>query len=209
MTLRVDHVLYAVGDLDDAAARLRAEHGLAALPGGRHPGWGTGNMIVPLGDSYLELIGVVDPDEAASSPFGRYVAEFVAQGDRPFGWCLRPDDLDAVSERLSLVPVPGSRIRPDGTALRWRLAGLDAALGDPGLPFFIAWDSPDHPGRAEAPHAVRPLGVSWIQVGGAAARLRDWLGGEPVEGTDIRFDEGAPGLHAFALSTPPTEISLR
>src|SRR5262245_53549604 len=62
--LAIDHVILLAADLDHAAARLLKTHGLASLPGGRHPGHGTGNRIVPLGDSYLELMGVVDEVEA-------------------------------------------------------------------------------------------------------------------------------------------------
>jgi hypothetical protein len=36
--LRIDHVVYAVRDLDDAAERFRRDHGLDSTPGGRHPG---------------------------------------------------------------------------------------------------------------------------------------------------------------------------
>ena len=73
--LAIDHVIVVVDDLDAAAARLLDEHGLASLPGGRHEGHGTGNRIVPLGPDYLELMAVVDADEAVGSPLGAWVAE--------------------------------------------------------------------------------------------------------------------------------------
>jgi hypothetical protein len=41
---------------------------------------------VPLGDTYLELIAVVDEAEAAQSPVGRWVAEM--QRGRPLGWSV-------------------------------------------------------------------------------------------------------------------------
>jgi len=40
-----------VADLRAAAQELEARHGLVAVEGGRHPGWGTANRIVPLGES--------------------------------------------------------------------------------------------------------------------------------------------------------------
>jgi hypothetical protein len=52
----MDHVIYAVDDLDAAASLMSDREGLASVPGGRHEGWGTANRIVPLGGSYLELI---------------------------------------------------------------------------------------------------------------------------------------------------------
>ncbi|HLN14742.1 MAG TPA: VOC family protein, partial [bacterium] len=63
----IDHVLIAVPDLAEGARKMEDAYGLRAIEGGRHPGAGTGNMIVPLGTSYLELIAVVDPGEASAS----------------------------------------------------------------------------------------------------------------------------------------------
>src|SRR5437764_15398189 len=68
MALRIDHVVWGVEDLDRAAAGVRERHGLASVPGGRHPGWGTANRIIPLGPSYLELLAVADAAEAAADP---------------------------------------------------------------------------------------------------------------------------------------------
>src|SRR3954453_3346382 len=65
--VQLDHALIAVHDLVPAARELQARHGLASLEGGRHPGWGTANRIVPLGETYLELVAIVDEDEAARS----------------------------------------------------------------------------------------------------------------------------------------------
>ncbi len=48
--LRLDHVVFAVPDLDEAAVRFRGEFGLDSTEGGRHERWGTANRIVPLGD---------------------------------------------------------------------------------------------------------------------------------------------------------------
>ncbi|MGZ6697752.1 MAG: VOC family protein, partial [Solirubrobacteraceae bacterium] len=46
--MRIDHVLWRTEDLDAAAERMRREHGLRAVGGGRHEGMGTHNRIVPL-----------------------------------------------------------------------------------------------------------------------------------------------------------------
>ena len=61
---------------------LAADFDLPSVDGGRHPGWGTANRIVPLGDTYIELVTVVDEAEAAQSPFGRWVA---SAPDGPLG----------------------------------------------------------------------------------------------------------------------------
>lgn len=43
----IDHVLIAVREPQAAAQALSERHGLAAVEGGLHPAWGTGNWIVP------------------------------------------------------------------------------------------------------------------------------------------------------------------
>jgi len=69
--LRIDHVVYATSDLHRAGERFLDELGLASVPGGTHPGWGTANRIVPLGTAYVELLAVVDPGVAQADPIGR------------------------------------------------------------------------------------------------------------------------------------------
>src|SRR2546423_7910204 len=115
MALRIDHVVWGVDDLDRAAEEVQERYGLASVPGGRHPGWGTANRIVPLGDAYIELIAVVDEQEAAGSGFGRWVAS--APAGRPFGWAVRTDDIAAVAARLGLRVDEGARRTAAGTLL--------------------------------------------------------------------------------------------
>ena len=204
--LRIDHVLYAVRDLDAAGAEFAERHGLASLPGGRHPGWGTANRIIPLGESYLELIGVVDPEEAAAAGIGTAVQQATAGGDRLLGWCVATDDLEAVARRLDLTIVPGSRTRPDGSTVSWRLAGVDVGLADGALPFFIEWDGPPdlHPGAASADHRCEPLGIAWVEVTGDEQRVRDWLGED--SNLPVRVTAGPPSLARVAIATADGEI---
>ena len=64
--IELDHVLIAVSDLEAAAREVERRHGLASVEGGRHQGLGTAKRIVPLGDTYLVLVAVVD--EAVLDP---------------------------------------------------------------------------------------------------------------------------------------------
>lgn len=173
--LALDHLVLGVADLDDAAAELLDDHGLVALPGGRHPLWGTANRIVPLGSSYLELVAVVDPGVAATSAFGSWVADMVS-GRSGWGWAVRTSDIAATAERLGLDVVPGSRVTPAGAELRWQLAGVPGADADRTLPFFIEWGGGTPlPGTAYADHPAGDAHVSAVAVETDAAELGRWL----------------------------------
>ena len=205
--LRLDHVVYAVTDLDQAAVRFREEFGLDSTEGGRHERWGTANRIVPLGDQYLELVAAVDEPVAAETAFGGGVLECAAVGGGWFTMAAVADDLDAVATRLRLEVGSGSRTRPDGQTVRWRMAGLDDPRREAWMPFFLIWDVPDelHPGRARAGHGVRATGLSRVEVGGDAQRLRTWLGGDELP---IQVTDDGPGIHRVAISTPDGELVI-
>jgi Glyoxalase-like domain len=173
--LAVDHVLVPVLDLDIAAAEIESRYGLSSVEGGRHPAWGTANRIVPLGDSYLELVAVVDCETAAQAAFGRWIAG--ATRGRPLGWALRTDAIDAVGRRLGLTVVPGSRTTPGGALITWRSAGVEVATREPALPFFIEWaDGTAHPGATLVRHPGGPATLKLVSMAGDPARISAWLG---------------------------------
>jgi hypothetical protein len=156
----VDHVLLPVGNLEDGARRLYERFGLRSIPGGRHPKVGTANMIVPLGSQYLELIAIVDAQEAEGSRLGLRLADALKKGRTFVAWALRTQNLEGVGDKLraagwNLPPViEGSRQRPDGQMLSWRTQDV-ATGGEPSaMPFVIEWRVPDglHPGEVEALH---------------------------------------------------------
>jgi hypothetical protein len=208
---RIDHAVLAVRDLDASAGRLWEEHGLRFAPGGRHPRWGTANMIAPLGRDYLELLGVVDEEVGSSTVLGRTLLDLSAEGDRWFSVCLSDGHIEATAARLGLTVQPGSRTRPDGTEVRWRGAGIEERGPDLWLPFFISWDVPAalHPGAAPAEHPISVERIAWAEVGGDEGRLREWLGGADVP-IRVVDDGGDRGVRAVALALPNgDEIVLR
>jgi hypothetical protein len=99
--LRIDHAVLAVRDLEASAARLWQTHGLRFDPGGRHPRWGTANMIAPLGRDYVELLGVVEEDLGRTTVLGRALLRLSEDGDRWFSICLADDDIEATRPRTT------------------------------------------------------------------------------------------------------------
>jgi alpha-beta hydrolase superfamily lysophospholipase len=201
--VELDHVLIAAADLAAVARRLET-HGLASIEGGRHPGWGTANRIVPLGDAYLELIAVVDEAEAAQSPFGSWVAR--TRSAQPLGWAVRTQDLDGIARRLDLTISAGSRAGREGRLLRWRLAGVEQAAAEPSLPFFIEWGpGTPLPGRAPATHRAGSVKIARLQLDGDADRLASWLGAHQLP---IAVRAGAPAVTSIVLAGAAGEIVL-
>jgi hypothetical protein len=201
----VDHVLIAVVDLASAAHEFEVEYGLSSIEGGRHPGWGTANRIVPLGKSYLELVAVVDQDEAAGSDFGRWVAAVdVESGSRAYGWAVRTNDLNAVANRLGQPVEGGSRVTPEGRVLRWRATALEQAAAEPSLPFFIEWpEGSAFPGHAAVIHPAGAVELARLELCGRGDRLAQWLVNHELP---ISVREGQPSVEKVVVKGPGTEI---
>ena len=168
--LGVDHVVLATADVDAAAADLEARLGLVATGGGRHEQLGTRNRLVWLGDSYLELVGVDDPDRARASWFGRPVLAAIKAGGGLVTWAIAVDDLDealrwAPPDSGLIGPIDGERRREDDRIVRWRLARPDAA--GPVAPFLIEHD----PTAAEWTRAERDARSEDVHPAGGRVRL--------------------------------------
>ena len=184
--MRLDHVIYGTADLDVAQARIERELGLDVLAGGRHVGQGSHNRIVPLGDGYLELMAIHDPEEAATNPFGQVLLEVLAV-ERLVGWAVLVEDIEAVAERTG-TPIYTVRRETLGASV----TGVQEALREPTLPFFIGSNNrgprPGDGGTAG--------GLTWIEVAGDERRLRDWLGGAELP---VRVVAGEPAVRAIGI----------
>ena len=202
-------MILGVNDLDAATRRCEAL-GFGVVDGGRHPGLGTANRIVPFGGpQYLELLGVVDAVEARQNDFGRALLAGIRDGDRLVRWCLGATaaELDAVAARLGLTVEPRRRTRPDGVTLTWRAAGLALALAEGWLPFFVAWDRPEqHPGLSPARHARAPRAFARLTLAtGDRARLDRWLAGANV---DVGVIDGPARLHDVTIVTDHGDVVI-
>lgn len=196
MTLEIDHVVVCVPDLATAARDFEERHGVASVEGGRHAGHGTANRIIPLGSSYVELLTVVDPKEAMTSPLGTWAMHRAAVpgGD---GVCLRTDDLDGVARRLGLSRIDMSRVTPDGVILEWGIVGLKQALSS-NLPFFIEWGVPPdlHPAKTPVVHPGGDVRLGEVTIWGEPSVLSEWA----PEPSGVVYVAGDGGV-SFSFST--------
>jgi glyoxalase-like protein len=206
---RLVQAIVLVEDLD-AARRWAAAVGLLALDGGRHPGRGTANVIVPFGVEYLELLAVVDPEEARSSPDGQAVLDALAgRGTGPVRWSLESEDVEAEARRLGLPVEERHRVRPDGAVIRWRAVGVPEAWLEPWRCAFMAWEDPvRHPARTPDPHPCGATGFARVDVGVPDVGLaRAWIGGPPPPAACLHEGSGS-GPFTVAIATPDGELPV-
>lgn len=154
----IDHLLWAVPELEAGRRQISAWTGVEPAPGGRHPGVGTHNALLSLGQGcYLELIAP-DPTQERFTGLGTLLQHLEAP--TLVTWCVRTEDLEALAVRAHEAgltrgePISMSRRRPDGVRLRWRLLMVENHSFGPLVPFFIQWDTDHHPSRS-APSGCR------------------------------------------------------
>ncbi|WP_435084306.1 VOC family protein [Gordonia hongkongensis] len=123
----IDHIVISVPELPVAEESFRTMYGLEVAGGGRHDGAGTENRIIPLDGSYLELVTVVDPSEAAANPFGRLVTHGLEHRIPLTAWAVQvPERADELSHQ---------RLRRKGVAVD--LYGVDEVIGQGDRPFGL------------------------------------------------------------------------
>lgn len=149
----LDHFILGCADLNHGIAFVEEHTGVRAAFGGVHPGRGTQNALLSLGERrYLEIMA---PDP------GQKVAPQIAnlgqlKQPRIVGWAAHRDDLDQFAARLRKTgiecdgPQVGSRQRPDGKVLHWKALRLKDDHGGL-LPFFIEWSADSVHPSVDAP----------------------------------------------------------
>jgi hypothetical protein len=149
----VDHLVYACPDLETGIAQIERLTGVRAAPGGQHSGLGTHNALIALGSRrYLEIIA---PDPHQPAPSGpRHFGIDDHRAPRLVTWAAVCPDIDAVRRRAAAVHElvgeerAGSRTRPDGVTLTWRMTSPVRGLGGGIVPFLIDWGRSPHPSES-------------------------------------------------------------
>src|SRR6266581_2403962 len=153
----LDHIILGCNDLDRGIEAVEEATGVRPAIGGVHPGRGTRNALLSLGERrYLEIMA---PDHAQHEIV--HFPQLRSMTDpRLMGWAVHPPDIAAVAKQLRenqiafTGPDDGSRKRPDGRVLTWKTVNLaDDRHGL--LPFFIEWSAGSaHPSK-DAPAGCR------------------------------------------------------
>lgn len=155
----LDHILLGCSDLDRGIAFVEQHTGVRAAIGGVHPGRGTRNALVSLGErQYLEIIA---PDPAQKGIDDKRLASILKlSSPKLIQWAAHVDGIDSLAKKLIAEgikvdgPEPGSRKRPDGRVLDWKTLGVEAEPREV-IPFFIEWGKATVHPSADAPSGCR------------------------------------------------------
>jgi len=160
----LDHILLGCSDLERGIVWVEERTGVKAAFGGVHPGRGTQNALLSLGERhYLEIIAP-DPKQSGDERAGRLQKMTELQ---LIGWAIHPGNLQEFATRLTKAgiatnnPTPGSRKRPDGITLQWTTLSLKND-GDGALPFSIEWGAGTVHPSADAPKGCA-LKKFWVE----------------------------------------------
>lgn len=148
--IRLDHIMYAVSDLQDGIDEIFNLTGVTAEFGGTHPGNGTRNALLSFDDSqYLEIIAP-DVEQDLAGTLGEELQRHDFSGIRTWavavdGFALVTPVLDEFGYQHSIVPM--HRTRPDGVKLDWQVLFVHRHPYGNFMPFFIDWLDSPHPAK--------------------------------------------------------------
>ena len=135
----LDHSIIGVRDLE--AARSAYERlGFTVTGRGRHRGWGTANYCIMFGPDYLELLGIIDPEQ-----FNAGLEDFLKEREGLMRIACRSDDIEATRAHLQADGFNPGELQdlgrflemPEGDVVpRFKLSHLPAA-DTPGLATFF------------------------------------------------------------------------
>lgn len=146
--LALDHLVIAARDPKEAAEQFGKKNDVITMKGGKHENWGTYNYLAYFSNQcYIEWIGMFDKDKALRSdnPLIKELTRVLEHHDEyAYQFALRTLDMDNFvthfkDSSISFVgPIEGSRKKPDGSNLEWRM--LFPTIDSKHLqPFLIEW----------------------------------------------------------------------
>lgn len=212
--MRLDHIVFAATPkgLAYTADCLSEKLGEEFIDGGIHPRFGTRNKVLPLpGNTYLEVVEVLDHPASDKAPFGQAVRARTELGGGWMGWVVAVPDIAPFEARIGREAVQGNRHRPDGVELKWKQLGVKGLLTDPQLPYFIEWES----GAACHPSvgATGNVTLTSMDIAGDPDRVSQWLGepvDHPLEDIDVHWvaPNGTPGIVAATFTTASGSVRI-
>ena len=207
----LDHILFGCADLERGIAWVEERTGVKAQFGGVHPGRGTQNALLSLGERhYLEIIAP-DPKQAGTTGAQSSVERLglrELKEPRLVTWAVHPGSAAALAEKLKKSgvaadgPTPGARKRPDGRLLQWQTVNLANDVGGL-LPFFIEWGA-----ETVHPSVDAPKGCSikrfWVESPDAEKLAKQFA----LIGVNVDVERGEKACLRARIKGPKGEVEL-
>lgn len=205
---RIDHLIVAAPDLDEGRARAEELLGVEAALGGQHPGFGTRNALISLGEGrYLEIVG---PDPDQPDPEGpRLFGVDDLEATRLVTWVAKGRELERLVSRAGRYGCglgsvhSGGRNQPDGEVLAWMVTDPFMPREGGVVPFFIDWGETPHPSE------IAPVGCELVDLRAEhpdVGRVRDMLNGLEL---DLQVESGPTPALIATIRTPRGTVELR
>jgi len=201
-----DHFLWGCSNLKEGIRIFKEKTGVEAVIGGKHPGVGTHNALVSLGDKvYLEIIA---PDPEANSLVEDYAFLKELKSPSLFYWAAHTENIDNLLQLITKSGKPnsgineGSRKKPDGTLLKWKALSLESKQ-DGLLPFFIQWDKQSKHPAQESPKGCT-IDSYWLESPAAVALGKDFT----QLGIKMPLQYGKKDVLHLKLNTPKGIVTL-
>ena len=146
--MKLDHIMFAVANLDAGIDEVRQLTGVTAEFGGSHKGAGTRNALLSFGhEQYLEIIAP-DPAQSLAGTMGEELSCLASSYVRT--WAVVTQDYVPVISALDRSGfghhiIDMSRTRPDGVHLAWQILLVTGQPHGLAMPFFINWMDSPHP----------------------------------------------------------------
>ncbi len=153
----IDHIVYAVFDLEKAMLEFEAKTGVQPKFGGYHPTQGTENALVHLGGRcYLEFLAIDASNPNINPP--RWMGIDYIDKPQITRWAIDSKNLEKDCETLKTYNAEmgniqkGQRAKMDGSLLKWQLTMPLSSPKVEVVPFAIDWQySESHPTDSLSP----------------------------------------------------------
>ncbi|NHZ64531.1 VOC family protein [Massilia genomosp. 1] len=146
---QLDHITITAPTLAQGAAWIEDKLGVSPAPGGKHPGMGTHNLLLRLGDAlFLEIIAI-DPDAPPPARARWFALDKLCADAQPAlsTWVARTSDIARAADAAAPVGALGAVTPMSRGARNWLITIPD----DGGLPLegvgpaLIEWEAGPHP----------------------------------------------------------------
>ncbi|MGB3143578.1 MAG: VOC family protein [Maribacter sp.] len=150
---KIDHLVYAVTNLEEAIEVLESKLGVRPIIGGHHASLGTKNALILLNEGmYFEILAIDHQNTKVAPP--RWMGVDLHTKNQITRWSVTSQNLKKDAEILKEYNLDlghvlkGSRQTPDGKLLQWELTLPKSEPEVELVPFCIDWNkSETHPSQ--------------------------------------------------------------